>query len=656
MDFTFFNQLLIILSLSVICIALFHRIRLPDTLSYLAVGIVLGPSLTGIIDGNFDITLLAEIGVVFLLFSLGLEFSLAKMVALRQVVFGLGGLQVLVATLIICGIAIALGLDPTTAMVVGAGLSLSSTAIVSRELSQRNEIIQPHGQLAIGVLLFQDIAAVLFLILIPALAGTETQIFYPIGMALLKGSLLVIAMMLIGKWVLPAVFHEIAQVRSQELFVLSAIVTALLAAWVTHVLELSMALGGFVAGMMLGESHYRHQIEADIRPFRDILLGLFFVSVGLMVDVNDFIDTLHWVLLASAGLILFKLGLIFTLGKLMGHKKSNAFRAALSLAQAGEFSLALMALASQYNLIAADISSMVLAITIISMTLTPLLIRFSSQLTRKVFGNKEQVFSSQEMMEQACNNVSGHTLICGFGRVGQAVSRILSQEDLEWVALDDDPLHVKEATQAGEPVFYGDCRRADMLSGLGLKRARLAVICINSSKEVQNVLKEIRKINPDVPVLVRTRDDSHMDKLMEMGATNVIPEVLESSLQIAGNVLIQLGQEPTAVREKIQRVRTERYEVLNACFLGESEALHNKEGQPRNLLHGIPVGKKAWCNGKTLQEINLDYAGVTLDTIKRQSRSLTDPLNTPLQENDIVLVRGDGEQVEHAESLLLTGK
>ncbi|MGY0218645.1 cation:proton antiporter domain-containing protein [Endozoicomonadaceae bacterium StTr2] len=656
MDFTFFNQLLIILSLSVICIALFYRVRLPDTLSYLAVGIILGPSITGVIESDFDISLLAEIGVVFLLFTLGLEFSIAKMVALRQVVFGLGGLQVLVATLFISGIAIALGLPPTAAVVVGAGLSLSSTAIVSRELSQRNEIIQPHGQLAIGVLLFQDIAAVLFLILIPALAGTDSHILLPIGMALLKGTLLVVVMMLIGKWVLPAVFHEIAQVRSQELFVLSAIVTALLAAWVTHVLDLSMALGGFVAGMMLGESHYRHQIEADIRPFRDILLGLFFVSVGLMIDVNDFAGNIHWVLLASAGLILFKLGLIFTLGKLMGHKRSNTFRAALALAQAGEFSLALMALASQYDLVSDEISSIVLAVTIISMTMTPLLIRFSPQLTRKVFGNKEQVFTSQEMMEQACGHVEGHTLICGFGRVGQAVSRILSQEQLGWIAIDDDPLHVREATRAGEPVFYGDCRRADMLLGLGLKRARLVVLCINSSKEVKNVLAMIREHSIDVPVLVRTRDDSHLDELMEMGATNVIPEVLESSLQIAGHVLMHLGQDPAVVRNKIQHVRAERYQTVNACYLGQTEPLFDQSGQPRSLLHGIPVSRKAWCHGKKLSEIDLDYTGVTLDTVKRLSRTMSDPLDQVLQENDIILVRGDGEQVEHAESLLLTGK
>ncbi|WBA79434.1 cation:proton antiporter [Endozoicomonas sp. GU-1] len=392
MDFTFFNQLMLILALSAVTIAFFKRFQLPESLGYLFVGIILGPTTSGLIQQDFDIALLAEIGVVFLLFTLGLEFSMKTIMAMKKEVFGLGGLQVLLTGVGIFGVLIAFDFAVLTSFVCASALALSSTAIVSKELTQSNEIRSRQGQLAIGVLLFQDIAAVVFLIMIPALiGGGSDSIASSLGFAFAEGVVFVVIMLAIGKWVLPLIFHEVAKARSEELFVLMALVIALMAAWLSHAMDLSMALGGFVAGMMMGESHYKHQVEADIKPFRDVLLGLFFVSVGLMLDMDVLVTFWKEILLGTVALIVFKFLVIYTLTRTFAESKNISLRTSLSLAQGGEFCFALVALASQYGESGGNLTSVVLAITILSMIIAPLLIRNSNAIVKLVkFDKSEQ--------------------------------------------------------------------------------------------------------------------------------------------------------------------------------------------------------------------------------------------------------------------------
>ncbi len=658
MDFNFFNQLLIIFSVSVFAIALFHRLRIPDTLAYLMVGIVLGPTATGIIDTNFDITLLAEMGVVFLLFSLGLEFSLANVFAMRRIVFGLGGLQVMICTVLIGFCGVALGFSPVGTLVMAAGLSLSSTAIVSKELTRRNELRTGHGQLTIGTLIFQDIAAVFFLILIPAMAGVGNHsLMMSLLISLGKGLGFVVFMLLLGHWVLPRMFHEIARTKSEELFVLSAIVVCLVAAWMTHLLELSMALGGFVGGMMLGESHYRHQIETDIRPFRDILLGLFFVSVGLMLDLDLFIQKWPMILIATAGLILFKATMITMVASFIQRNQEHAIRTGFCLAQSGEFCFALVALAGQYDLLETEISSMILSITIMSMAVTPLLIRYSGTIAHKIMGEKQTIEPRKaiDAISQQTSDVNKHILILGYGRVGQIISRFLREDNLPYIAIDDDPIHVREATRAGEPVFFGDCRRTELLHAAGLKRARMVVICIDSVQAAQDTLNGIRSANKTIPVLVRTRDDSRMEELKRNGATEVVPEVLESSLLIVSHVLTMLGQPQPSIAARIQSVRRERYDILHGFFFGQTEPLRTDEGDDCELLHGVTLGGSAWAVGKTVSELDLKKTGSHLKRVDRASESLEITSELMLAAGDVLLLKGTQQQVEQGESLLLRG-
>ncbi|KEI71779.1 cation:proton antiporter [Endozoicomonas elysicola] len=652
MDFTFFNQLMLILALSAVTIAFFKRFQLPESLGYLFVGIILGPTTSGLIQQDFDIALLAEIGVVFLLFTLGLEFSMKTIMAMKKEVFGLGGLQVLLTGMGIFGILMAFDFALLTSLVCASALALSSTAIVSKELTQSNEIRSRQGQLAIGVLLFQDIAAVIFLIMIPALIGGSDSIASSLGFAFAEGVVFVVIMLAIGKWVLPIIFHEVAKARSEELFVLMALVIALMAAWLSHAMDLSMALGGFVAGMMMGESHYKHQVEADIKPFRDVLLGLFFVSVGLMLNMNVLADFWKEILLGTVALIVFKFLVIYTLARTFSETKNISLRTSLSLAQGGEFCFALVALASQYGESGGDLTSIVLAVTILSMIIAPLLIRNSNAIVKLVkFDKSEQSIHrvKEEEVRKQTAHIHHHTLICGYGRVGQTIARFLTQENKAYVAIDDDPIHVHEAGLAGDPVFFGDCRKLELLMAVGLERASQVVICIDRPENALKILEAVRQQSPQIPVLVRTRDDSQSDELKKAGATVVIPEVLESSLVIVKHALLMLGMNPAHVRQRVHEARTKGYEILNGFYPGLSDYL--LENDKKTYRHAVTLSKNCKASQKTIESLDFKGTDVSIVEVRRDNMVLQPQLGMILQTGDIVVLTGSNSDISHIEKL-----
>ncbi len=652
MDFTFFNQLMLILALSAATIAFFKRFQLPESLGYLFVGIILGPTTSGLIQQDFDIALLAEIGVVFLLFTLGLEFSMKTIMAMKKEVFGLGGLQVLLTGTGIFGILMAFDFALLTSLVCASALALSSTAIVSKELTQSNEIRSRQGQLAIGVLLFQDIAAVIFLIMIPALIGGSDSIASSLGFAFAEGVVFVVIMLAIGKWVLPLIFHEVAKARSEELFVLMALVIALMAAWLSHAMELSMALGGFVAGMMMGESHYKHQVEADIKPFRDVLLGLFFVSVGLMLNMNVLADFWKEILLGTVALIVFKFLVIYTLARTFSETKNISLRTSLSLAQGGEFCFALIALASQYGESGGNLTSIVLAVTILSMIIAPLLIRNSNAIVKLVkFDKSEQSIHrvKEEEVRKQTAHIHHHTLICGYGRVGQTIARFLTQENKAFVAIDDDPIHVHEAGLAGDPVFFGDCRKLELLMAVGLERASQVVICIDLPENALKILEAVRQQSPQIPVLVRTRDDSQSDELKKAGATVVIPEVLESSLVIVKHALLMLGMNPAHVRQRVHEARTKGYEILNGFYPGLSDYL--LENDKKTYRHAVTLSKNCKASQKTIESLDFKGTDVSIVEVRRDNMVLQPQLGMILQTGDIVVLTGSNSDISHIEKL-----
>ncbi|UZE95713.1 monovalent cation:proton antiporter family protein [Alkalimarinus alittae] len=654
-----FLKVLILLAAAVMASTMLRRLRIPPILAYLCVGLIMGPSAFAVVEDLEAIRFLAEFGVVFLLFSLGLEFSLAKMMALRHTVFGLGGLQVLISCIVIFAVALAAGVSIEEAIVIAGALSLSSTAVVSKELSSRRELNKPHGQLSIGILLFQDIAAVLFLILVPAFAGSgQEEIFTSIGITLLKGVGLFALLLACGRWLLPPLFNEVAKTHSEEVFVMTVLLVALLAAALTHHFGLSMALGAFIAGMMLSETNYRHQIEADIRPFRDLLLGLFFISVGMALDINALMANWHWIILCSTGLIIGKTCLIFALTRLNKHSKRDSITTGLYLAQGGEFGFALFALAFKSGTMSESVSGVLVPTIVVSIALTPWLISIAPYVSKKLFG--EAKFTPKNdyktQLNKASESLSDHAILCGFGRVGQSISRFLNKESLPYIAVDIDPVRVNEAGIAGENVHYGDASRLDILKALGLERAKLLVISYKEIDVAKKILHTIRAQGYTIPILVRTSDDSALEELLQSGATEIVPETMEASLMLVSHVLTMMGTPADHVTDHIENARKQRYQILHGYYHGTGSKIIDDKGNALEQLHAVLLTANCFATGKTLGELNLEKAGDPVEVIKHANGQESAPSSaTLLQEGDTVILHGSSEQIEKVENLILAG-
>ncbi|WP_460125195.1 cation:proton antiporter [Pseudomonas sp. S2_C03] len=564
-------SLLILFSASLVIIALFHRLHLPPVLGYLCVGLMVGPTAFDWVNDSAVLALVAELGVVFLLFSLGLEFSLSKMIELRRVVFGLGSLQILLTGAVAGGLLMLAGLPTAAALMLGAGLALSSTAIVVKELGSLGEVFSSHGQNAIGVLLFQDVVAVILLTLVPVLSGASDQAWYwALPITLGKTLLLFAGLSLASRWVLPHLFHEVAASRSSELFVLLALVIVLLAAGLTHLIGLSPALGAFLAGMLLGESHYRHQIEADIRPFKDILLGVFFVSIGMLIDLRLFASHGLLILALTLGLLLIKGCVVALLVKVRGQDTETAWRSGLALAQGGEFCFALMTQMQQNDLLPAELGGLLLAATFCSMLLTPSLLRLAPRIAARLHRKPNHEAQLEEISARNAQENS-HVVICGYGRVGQAIGRFLRNAGQSCVALDTDPQAVRDAEATGNAVHYGDSQRGELLTAVGVERASLLVIAVDNTDTALKILQAARSLNTSVPILVRTQDDQRAPELKAAGASEVVPELMESSLMLASHALVLLGFPEQQVQERVEHIRRDRYQLLQGCYTGEAD-------------------------------------------------------------------------------------
>ncbi len=651
--------ILTLLAVAVITITLFRRFHLPAILGYLMVGMLVGPFGGGLVASTEDTRFLAEFGVVFLLFAIGLEFSLPQMVAMKGAVFGLGGSQVLLTALLASGIAWFLGLEPNAAMIVGGILALSSTAIVSKLLSEQVELNTQHGRLGISILLFQDLAVIPLLVVIPLLAGDSSQgMLAMLLWALLKAALVFTAIMAVGHWLLRPLFHEIASARSAELFTLTVLLVTLAAAWLTHEAGLSLALGAFLAGMMLGETQYRHQIEADIRPFQDVLLGLFFITVGMRVDLLSLLPILHWVLLLAAALLLVKFGIILALVRATGQSLTSAFRTGVLLAQGGEFGFVLLDLSLESSLLPGQAGQILFAAIIISMAISPFLIRHNGSLAKRFcamrnFGDELQVL--HDLAEEA-GRLDRHVIICGYGRIGQNLGRLLQQEGFSFVALDLDPGVVREAREAGEPVHFGDSARREILEAAGLARASVLVLSFEDHHTAMKILHRIQQTRPELPVLVRTRDDCHLEELEAAGATQVMPEAVEASLMMGGQLLLLLKVPGSRIFKIMREIREGHYKLLRDFFHGNESMDLGQDEAFQERLHTVTLPDKAFAVGHSIQDLHLWDWHVSVTAVRRGGiRGDAPEPSTLLQAGDVLVLAGTPQHLEHAEGLLLYG-
>ncbi|MDD3449598.1 MAG: monovalent cation:proton antiporter-2 (CPA2) family protein [Gammaproteobacteria bacterium] len=652
-------EVLVLLASAVLVVALFRRLRLPPILAYLAVGMAVGPHGFGWIPDTEDTRLLAEFGVVFLMFTIGLEFSLPHLLAMRRTVLGLGGSQVLITTLLVGLAAWLLGRSPEAAFVTGGALAMSSTAIVTKQLAEQTEIHSRHGRQSIAVLLFQDLAVVPFLILIPALgSGGENDLLALLALTLVKGLAVFALLLAAGRWALRPLFREVATARSPELFMLTVLLVTLGAAWLTHAAGLSLALGAFIAGMMIAETEFRHQVEADIRPFQDVLMGLFFVTVGMLFDLSALPAVWPWMLLLLAVILVFKTGLIMGLARLAGTETGVALRTGVTLAQGGEFSFVIISLALAYGLYQPAESQPLLMAIVLSMGLAPMLIRSSLSIAQRFCAmSYGHGFSRMEdEVRESTHGFQEQVIICGYGRMGQALARFLEQEGREYVALDLDPLRVREARDAGERVHYGDSTRREMLIAAGLMRAGALVVSYADTASAMKILEQVRQLRPGLPVLVRTRDASGLDQLRAMGATEVFPETLESSLLLAGHLLVLLGVPVTRILRQTQAVREAQYQSLRGFFPGLEPVPQANENGARERLHAVSLPAAAHAVDRSLEELDLERSGITVTAVRRGDiRGPQPEPHTRLQEGDVLVLYGTPEALEQAEHLLLTG-
>lgn len=560
----FFEQLLAIMAASLAATVILQRLRMPNIIAYLVAGSVIGPHLLGWVDQPSDFAFLAEFGVVFLLFSLGLEFSLPKLLALRSSVFGLGGVQVTLCTLVFGGAVWLWGTSIESAIIIAGALALSSTAIVTKELTTLRQIHTRPGQLSVGVLLFQDLAAVIFLILVPVLAGDTASIWDRLGWALVKGLLLVALLLSVGKWLLPALYKEVARAQSDEIFVLSTLVIVMLASWITHSFQLSMALGAFVIGMMLGESPFRHQINSDIRSFKDILLGLFFVTIGMSVQIELLVDYWPRLIAFTLGLIAVKALLIGVMVRISGDSAATAIQTGFNLAQAGEFGLALLTLAMMHQVLPQDQASFITILAILTMALGPLLIRYSGKFREALNGRLGPWFSDATLAtEQHQVTVPGqdHVIIGGFGRVGKTIARLLDSNHIDYIAIDQDVELVSRERSRDLNVIYGDCSNINILRSCHIHSARIAVLTFRSISAAKTSLEQIRASGVSIPIIVRCHEQGNFEELVSLGADCVVPEMLEASLTIGMQVLNLLGI-PESDADRL--IELERAEQLNS--------------------------------------------------------------------------------------------
>ncbi len=651
---------LLYLLAAVIGVVVFRSLKLPPMLGYLAAGVLIGPHALALAQDSAGVRQLGAFGVVFLMFTIGLEFNLPKLRAMHRHVFGLGLLQVLLTMAAACAGGLLLAwLWPThwqmgwqTALALSGALAMSSTAIVVKLMAERLELQSEHGKRIIGVLLFQDLAVVPLLVLIPALGSSPDDLFVALGIALLKAMLLVTLLLVGGQRLMRRWLTLVARRRSDELFMLNLLLITLGLAWLTELAGLSLALGAFIAGMLVSETEFKHQVETDIRPFHDVLLGLFFITIGMLLDWHIVLQRWGLVLFLLVVPLLLKLALVTLLARLLGASSGVALRTGLYLAQAGEFGFVLLTLAQGHQLVPPLLLNPILAAMVLSMLATPFIILASNRIVLRLASNDwlQQSLQMTQIASQAIN-ASQHIIICGYGRCGQNLARMLERESIPYLALDLDPDRVRQAAAAGDSVVFGDAARPQALMAAGLARASAVVITHLDLPSALKVLHYSRAHAPHVPVIVRTQDDRDLERLSAAGATEVVPESIEGSLMLASHALALVGVPMRRVLRMVQDQRDARYSLLRGFFHGSDDGAQEPDQErlgsftlpPASLLRGVQLG-----------QLGLAELGVRLVSLKR-AHGASNPVHDELQlsDGDTLVLSGTPEALARASAQLL---
>ncbi len=664
---TTLELILLYLVAAVLGVVACRSLKLPPMLGYLVVGVVIGPNALALAKDTAGVKVLAEFGVVFLMFVIGLEFNLPKLRSMRGMVFGLGLSQVvltIVATLLGHFVLVwayaalvkgAWDMGWQGAVVLGGALAMSSTAIVVKLMVERLELESEHGKRVLAVLLFQDLAVVPLLVLIPALGEPARDMVEAMAWAGLKAALLLTVLLVGGQKVMRSWLTLVARRKSEELFMLNLLLVTLGLAWLTDHFGLSLALGAFVAGMLVAETEYKHQVETDIRPFHDVLLGLFFITIGMKLDWRPVLDQWLLVLLMTTLPVLAKFALVAALAKAFGAAPGVALRTGLYLAQAGEFGFVLLTLGAQNHLVAASWVSPVLASMVLSMLASPFVILYSNRIVNRLSAS-DWLMQSVALTTIARRAIAAekHVIICGYGRSGQNLARLLSPEKIPYIALDLDPDRVRQAAAAGQSVVFGDAARLQSLMAAGLARAAAVVVSYHDTPSALKILALVQAHAPTVPVIVRTVDDSDIDRLRAAGATEVVPEAIEGSLMLAGHALALVGVPMQRVIRITRDARDARYSLLRGYFHGADDDTVEELAQARLRSVTLPVAAR--CLGETVADQAFHAVGISVVSVRRASGGVVaaDPGHV-LAGGDTLVLSGLPEALALAEEKLLRG-
>lgn len=600
--------IVLFLSIVVAAVVVFRFLHLPPILGYLTVGVLIDPYVLRFLPDREAVRHFSELGIVFLMFTIGLEFSLPKLKSMRKVVLGLGTAQVVGSMLVCAALGLLMNyvlpanLDMSGAswFALGGVLAMSSTAIVMKLLTERLELDTPHGRNIFGVLLFQDLAVVPLLILIPALAQPGGAVYGQVVVGLLK-TVVVLALLLgLGQKPMHAWLTIVARRRSSELFMLNLFLMTLGFALLTEMAGLSLALGAFIAGMLISETEYKMQVEEDILPFKDILLGLFFIAMGMQLDVSVVLANWLAILLVLVLFLLAKFAIVASLAYWFGSTTGTAIRTGLALAPAGEFGLVLLSLEINNGLLNPEVAQWVLAAIILSMFLTPFIIQYADKIVFR-FTRSEWLLQSLQLTDIAKHSIDAHdhVIIGGFGRSGRSLARLLREQNTAYIGIDSDPERVQKGVLKGHDVVYGDIVRKESLAAAGASRARAVVVTHIEPRAALHVLHHMRELNPDVPVIVRTLDDAYLEQLQQAGAVAVVPEILEGSLVLATQTLITLGKSPSEVLSFIAEQRRGRYDLLRQHFDEESDPFGTTSATPEAIIKKDGKGKKGLVEDET---------------------------------------------------------
>lgn len=650
------TQMLILLGVTVFIILLFQRLKIPASLGYLIVGVFLGAHTAGPVVSPEHVKLIAEFGIVFLLFTIGLSFSMAQIYASRHTILGLGTAQVVLTTVVVALILWFMGVPGIAAFVIGAVFAQSSTTIILKQLIEQGEDQTKHGRLGVTLSVFQDITAVPFVVVIPVLAVASTQdLGIDLGWAMLKALLAFGLVFILGRYFFKPFFHLVASTRSAELFTLTVLFVSLVAGWTTMSLGLSVAFGAFLAGMMLAETEFKHQVESTIRPFRDVLLGLFFVSIGMLVNPSILPDIWMQALLGAFALLSIKFLLVTAIVRISGMDLQVALRTGLLLAVGGEFGFALLAIGIESSVLEHTMSQIALTSVLFSMIIAPVLIRFNKEIAGwfKSRSNPENALPevALEAQQPVDDSMQNHVLIFGYGRVGQMVGHLLEKELITYVALDMDAGRVREARLAGEPVYYGDSSELAVLENVGLAQARLLIVCHNDLPSTLRTLKYARQLRSDIPILVRTRDEEQVEELRSAGATEVIPETYEAGLIMGTHAMLALKMPLAKVALTLEDSRAGRYQMMRELFRSTEET--NECVDLPQYLHSVVLTQGSSAIGQKLSQLNLQADNMQLSALVRKGERNPHPNpESVLELGDVLVLFGKTEAMRRTESRL----